>query len=39
MTYMYMDPIILMTIQKRFYKGYSHTCDITTVYKLTYLDI
>ena len=28
-----------MTIKKTLYKGYSHTCDIITVYKLIYLDI
>ena len=31
---MYMDKRALMTIKKTVYKGYSHTCDIITVYKL-----
>ena len=38
-TYMFMDKGTLMTIKKTIYKGYSHTCDIITVYKLTYHDI
>jgi len=36
---MYMNKRTLMTIKKTVYKGYSHTCDIITVYKLIYLDI
>ena len=36
---MFMDKRTLMTIKKTIYKGYSHTCDIITVYKLFYLDI
>ena len=39
MTYMYMDKIPLMTIKKTAYNGYIHTCDIITLYKLTYHDI
>jgi len=34
-----MDKRTLMTIKKTIYKGYSHTCGIITVYKLTYHDI
>jgi len=36
---MYMDKGTLMTIKTTVYKGYSHTCEIITVYKLFYLDI
>ena len=41
-TYMYMDKRTLMTIKKTAYNGYNgyiHTCDIITLYKLTYHDI
>ena len=34
-----MDKWTLMTVNKTVYKGYIHTCDTITVYKLIYLDI
>ena len=36
---MYMDTRTLMEVKKTVYKGYIHTCDIITMFKLTYLDI
>jgi len=36
---MYMNKRTLMAVKKTVYKGYSHTCDIITVYELIYLDI